>query len=104
MSKTALGLNLVIDPKAVIDGFCWAYCKALADELERLLKTGEVWYTPDQMSLSDQGELIVRRLRGQILRTVPPPDVPLNDDASEELALIDLLTEARKFLAVFEKK
>ncbi len=95
--------NLVIDPKAVIDGFCWGYCKALADELERLLKTGEVWYTPEQMSLSDQGELTVRRLMEQLRRSVPPPDVPLKDEESDVGGLIQLVHDARQFLATFEK-
>ena len=101
MSELNPELELTIDPKAVIDGFCWAYCKGLTEGLEELLNQEKPYlvFFRETSVRSYMTELplgMVRKLQAQ-LRENPVELILLND-------VRDLVERANIHLRLFINK
>ena len=102
MSEPTQEQNLVIDPKAVMSGFCWSYCNALTEEFERLIQSEELWEESDgSADLSMRGFTVIKNLTTQLLGELPYETFKkyISEPEAQEL-----LGNARNFLAIFEKK
>ncbi|OGG62823.1 hypothetical protein A3I46_02755 [Candidatus Kaiserbacteria bacterium RIFCSPLOWO2_02_FULL_54_13] len=96
--KLKLKLQLQVQEAGVIDGFCYPYARLLLDEAVALKeKEGLYREKGHPHELTNIGMYILEALGGQIYPGSSVGSVPQRKEVDE------LIENAQKFLAVFEK-
>ena len=89
-------MQLCIDPKAIMNGFCYNYCKALLEEIILLSQNDEVF---DERGAEYGFTDFARSILGNITQQTYIPTPPHTQKKLEHFIEI-----TEKFLKIFEKK
>jgi hypothetical protein len=92
-------VQLCISADVVMNNFCYAYANALLIKLEQLLKDSRVCGPTSSALFSDIGSQVYSELKNQV------GSASFNGGTQDPQAMcLALISHAKEFLAIFEKK
>ena len=100
--ERTLTQDLVIPNKVVIDGFCYAFSRALLDKLKELVEKDELYANKRENHLTPLAGSIVVKLIAQ-LEAPKQCEHTRNYVIMNDYDINDLIELAEEFLAIFEK-